>query len=69
MRELFSENLGDVSMMRLMSLICVIASVIIAITGLYWNRDLMGITTLCLAFLTTAFGGKIWQKKIESSDK
>lgn len=63
--ELFSES-GGVSMMRVMSIICVIAAVAIAIIGL--NRipvDYSGLSLLCSSFLAGAFGGKLAQKKTE----
>lgn len=65
-KQLFSDG-GSVSMMRVMSIICCIASIILAIIGL--NRtpiDYSGLSLLCGAFLSAAFGGKIMQKRIEA---
>lgn len=66
-KALFSQN-GQVSMMRLMSLTCVIAAVVIALIGLSKPQiDYSGLSMLCSAFLGAAFGGKIMQKKTEVS--
>jgi hypothetical protein len=63
--KLFSESSG-VSMMRVMSFICCVAAVTIAIVGL--NKvpiDYSGLALLCSSFLSAAMGGKILQKKLE----
>jgi len=65
LKDLLSES-GRVSMMRLMSLLSLLASIAIAIIGL--NKpivDYSGLSLLCGAFLSAAFGGKIAQKSIE----
>lgn len=65
LKQLFSDN-GSVSMMRVMSLLCCITAVIIAVLGIYKQTiDYSGLTLLVGAFLSAAFGGKIMQKKIE----
>ena len=65
-KSVFSEN-GSVSMMRLMSLMCCIAAIVIAFVGLSKALpDYSGLSLLCSAFLTAAFGGKIAQKSIET---
>lgn len=65
LKALFSES-GDFSMMRLMSLLCCLASIGLAVLGICKaNIDYSGVTMLCTAFLTAAFGGKIMQKRIE----
>ena len=66
LRDLLSDS-GRVSMMRLMSLLCCLAAIAIAIIGL--NRptpDYSGLSLLCGAFLSAAMGGKIAQKSIEA---
>ena len=64
---LFSEN-GTVSMMRLMSIICCIAAVVIAIMGIEKPIvDYSGISLVVSVFLSAAFGGKVMQKRIEVS--
>ncbi len=68
-KDLFSEK-SDVSMLRLMSLICCLAAIGIAIHGI--NRpvvDYSGLTMLCGAFLSAAFIGKVTQKKVEVPTK
>lgn len=66
MRELFSENNGNLSSIRVMAMICVIASVVIAIVGL--NRvvvDYSGLALLCSTFLGAGLGSKVYQKRTE----
>jgi FtsH-binding integral membrane protein len=66
-KALFSEH-GDISMMRVMSIICCLAAVIVAFAGL--NKpvvDYSGVSLLVTTFLTAAMGGKIMQKRIEVS--
>ena len=66
-RKLFSENSG-VSMMRIMSLLALLASIVIAFVGM--NKlpvDYSGISLLVSVFLSAAFGGKVLQKRIEQS--
>lgn len=57
---LLSES-SDLSMMRAMSLICVVAALVVAIAGLYSNKDLGQVALLVSAFLVPAFGGKVIQ--------
>jgi hypothetical protein len=67
-KELFSEN-SPISMLRLLSLISVLAAVAIAAFGIYAGRDLMGLAALCAVFITAAFGGKVLQKNMERKDQ
>lgn len=55
-------------MMRVMSLICCLAAIAIAVLGLYkpGNTDYSGLSLLCGSFLGAAFGGKVYQKRIET---
>ena len=63
---LFSEK-GSISMMRLMSLICCIAAIVVAIAGISKPTvDYSGISILVGTFLGAAFGGKVLQKRIET---
>lgn len=64
-RELITEN-GKLSMMRVMSLLCCLTAIGIAVIGL--NKpvvDYSGLSLLCSTFLTAAMGGKIMQKRLE----
>lgn len=64
-KELFSES-GDVSMIRVMSLLCCLSAVGIAIHGINRNViDYEGLSFLCGTFLSAAFAGKILQKNKE----
>lgn len=66
LKDLLSDS-GRVSMMRLMSLLSLLAAICIAVIGL--NKptiDYSGLSLLCGAFLSAAFGGKIAQKSIEA---
>lgn len=52
--------------MRVMSLLCCSTAISIAIIGLYHPPvDYSGLSLLVGAFLASAFGGKIAQKRIE----
>lgn len=53
-------------MMRVMSLLCCATAVVLAVLGLYKQTvDYSGLSLLVGAFLASAFGGKIAQKRIE----
>ena len=66
--QLFSES-GGVSMVRLLSLICTVAAVIIAIVGMYTDKHtLEAVAILCGTFLTAGIGGKVAQKIVEKVD-
>lgn len=54
-------------MMRVMSAMCCIAAIIIAIVGVEKPVvDYSGLTLLCGTFLGVAFTGKVVQKSIEN---
>ena len=68
-RQLFSES-GNISMMRVLSLICVLAACGIAIYGLNAPVvDYSGLTLLCSTFLGAGIGGKVAQKIQEVKPK
>ena len=53
-------------MMRVMSILALLAAIGIAFAGLaHTPVDYSGLTLLCSAFLSAAFGGKVMQKRIE----
>lgn len=53
-------------MMRLMSLLCCLSAVCIAIIGMNKPQvDYSGLSVVCGTFLTIAFGGKLMQKRTE----
>jgi hypothetical protein len=58
-RELLGET-GDLSMMRVMSLLALLTAIVLAFTG----HD-----SSVVLFLTASFGGKISQKYIENNTK
>ncbi len=61
----FSQS-GDISMIRIMALLCCITAIMIAIISVCKpDPDYSGASLLCGAFLSIAFTGKIIQKKIE----
>jgi len=65
LNSLFSEK-GGISMMRVMSLLCVIAAIAMAFVGMNKpNIDYSGLSMLCGTFLGLAFGGKVMQKRTE----
>lgn len=62
-------NGGDVSMMRLMSFLCVLSAIAIAIIALYKGSDLAQTSILVGSFIVPAFTGKVSQNYIEKSTK
>ena len=65
LRKLFSEG-GDVSMMRVMSILSLLAGIGIAFYGMSkLPVDYSGISLLTSVFLSAAFGGKVLQKSQE----
>lgn len=67
-RELLSDQ-GDISMMRFMSVICVMAAVGTAICGIYKGSDLSSVAILVSAFLVPSFTGKVSQSFAEKEPK
>jgi hypothetical protein len=66
--QLFSEN-GRVSMMRVMSIISLLAGVGVAFVGLDKTPvDYSGISLVVSVFLGAAFGGKVMQKRVEATN-
>lgn len=66
LRELLSEK-SDLSVMRAMSLVAMLAAVVIAIVGLYSDKPLADVAILVSAFLVPAFGGKALQRRFEDT--
>jgi hypothetical protein len=67
LKDLFSED-STLSSMRVMSMVCCISAVIVAIVGLKKpSVDYSGLALLCSVFLSAAMGGKVLQKRIEVS--
>lgn len=65
-RELFGEK-GDLSMMRVMSFLCVTGAIYVAVIGLGKpSVDYSGLSLLCSTFLAAAMGGKVAQKRLEN---
>lgn len=65
--KLLSSN-GDVSTMRLMSLVSLLIGIIIGIYGVYTGKDLSGVAQVCAVFVGAAFAGKVTQKFAESNE-
>jgi hypothetical protein len=51
-----------------MAFLALFAGIVIAVYGLYMNRDMIGLSALCGVFVGAAFGGKVSQKILEKSD-
>lgn len=67
LQALFSEN-GAISMMRVMSILALLAGIAVAFVGLSKPVvDYSGISLVVSVFLSAAFGGKVMQKRIEVS--
>jgi uncharacterized membrane protein YiaA len=63
--QLFSDS-GRISMMRVMSILSLLAGIATAFVGLNKTPiDYSGISLLVSVFLSAAFGGKVMQKRIE----
>jgi hypothetical protein len=61
LKNLFSES-GDVSMMRVMSLMSTLTACGIAINAVLNNRDLVGTAAIVGTLVGAAFAGKVMQK-------
>jgi len=64
-KSMFSES-SEISSLRVMSFLCVCFSFIIALYALHNGSDPEKASWLVAAFLAPAFGGKVWQKSMES---
>lgn len=65
--KLLAEN-GAVSMVRLLSLICVVTASVLAFAGIYsTTHSLESVSMLCGTFLTAGLTAKVMQKKMEIS--
>lgn len=65
-KALFSDK-GSISMMRVMSLICILTASCIAFIGISKaSPDYSGLSLLCSTFLAAGFAGKAYQKQIET---
>ena len=65
---LFKEN-GDVSSIRVMSMISLLIGGYIAIQGLHSDKPLNDVAILCGVFVGAAFTGKVMQKAVELKQK
>jgi hypothetical protein len=64
LKKLLSES-GDVSTVRLMSILSLVVGVFIGIYGVCESKDLSGIAQVCGVFVSAAFIGKVSQKFAE----
>ena len=63
-------NSDEVSEMRVMVALCVLTAISTAFYGMTKTPiDYSGLSLLCGTFLTTAFGGKVLQKREETIQK
>lgn len=66
LKELFTERNGKISLMHVMSALCCLTAIGIAIYGISKPApDYSGMSLLCGTFLTAAMGGKIMYKKMD----
>lgn len=65
--ELFGEK-GDISMMRLLSFICIMTASGIAMRAVIMDRDLSQAAVLCGVFLGAGISGKVIQRGIEAKE-
>lgn len=66
--EVFGET-GDISMMRLLSFICVLTASAIAMKAVVYGSDLNATAVLCSVFLSSGIAGKVIQRGVESKDE
>lgn len=65
-RQLLSET-GTLSMVRFLSLVCVVTAALLSLLGLYTTQhSLESVAILCGTFLGAGMGAKVLQKKYES---
>ena len=64
--QLFSDS-GNVSMTRLLSLMCCINATVIAMWGIAKGTNLSDLSMLCGTFLACGMGAKVSQKWIETN--
>lgn len=65
-REFLSDECGNLSLMRVMSLLCCLTAIVLSAVGMNKAQvDYSGLSLLVSTFLTAAMGGKIMQKRIE----
>jgi len=57
----FQDKIGSDSAMRLMCFISLMAAIVIEIIGIFKG---INVDVPVIAFLSSSFGGKLWQKKI-----
>lgn len=67
LKELFAEK-GNVSMVRVLSFVCVVNATAIALYGILKGTDLSALSILCGTFLAAGLGAKVAQKSIETKD-
>lgn len=70
LKELLSD-VGNASMTRFMSLLCILAAISISIVTVCKNQSLDSAVGLVSVFLAAGFGGKVFQKhaEVNSEDK
>lgn len=66
-KEMFSET-GNISMIRVLSFICVTTAAVIAFHAISVGSDLSATSVLCGVFLGAGIGGKVAQKVSELKD-
>lgn len=59
---------GDISMMRFLSLLNIVAAIVIALYSVFNNKNLSEATVLCSVFLGAGIGGKVIQKVSETKN-
>lgn len=64
LKDLFSDT-SSVSMMRVLSLICILTASAIGLKVATLGGDMSTAAVLCSAFLTAGISGKVLQKNIE----
>lgn len=65
LKKMFEEAEGEISMVRIMSLLSLLTGIAIGLYGVIKGKDLSGVAQVCAVFVSAAFVGKVTQKFAE----
>ena len=65
LKKMFAEAEGEISMVRIMSLLSLLTGIVIGLYGVIKGKDLSGVAQVCAVFIGSAFVGKTASKFAE----
>lgn len=65
LQKMFEEAAGEISMVRIMSLLSLLTGIGVGIYGVIQGKDLSGLSQVCAVFIGSAFLGKTASKFAE----